>query len=52
MGTEKNNYIGPERRVAERRVIADRRASTRFNDTLGRRSGIDRRLPVSLAHWA
>ena len=47
MGADNNNkYAGPERRVAERRVLADRRATTRFSDVLGRRSGVDRRLPV------
>jgi len=47
MGTDNNNkYIGPERRVAERRALADRRNITRFSDVLGRRSGVDRRLPT------
>ena len=45
MGTENNKYNGPERRVAERRALADRRSTTRFSDVLGRRSGVDRRLP-------
>lgn len=52
MGTDNNNYNGPERRVAERRIMADRRCSTRFNDVLGRRSGIERRLPVRVAQFA
>jgi hypothetical protein len=44
--TDNNNkYTGPERRVADRRVMADRRSTTRFSDVLGRRSGVDRRLP-------
>lgn len=47
MGTENNKYNGPERRVAERRVLTDRRSTTRFSDVLGRRSGVDRRLPAS-----
>ena len=47
MGTENNKYNGPERRVAERRAMSDRRSTTRFSDVLGRRSGVDRRLPES-----
>ena len=47
MGAGNNNkYTGPERRVAERRVLADRRGTTRFSDVLGRRSGVERRLPM------
>lgn len=46
MGTDNNNYNGPERRVVDRRVQDDRRNTTRFSDVLGRRSGVDRRLPV------
>ncbi len=47
MGTDDNNkYNGPERRKAERRERDDRRNTTRFSDVLGRRSGVDRRLPV------
>jgi len=46
MGTDNNKYKGPERRVTERREIADRRNTTRFSDVLGRRSGVERRLPV------
>ena len=47
MGTNDNNkYNGPERRANDRRVGEDRRASTRFSDVLGRRSGVERRLPV------
>ena len=46
MGTDNNNYNGPERRVAERRVLSDRRNTTRFSDVLGRRSGVERRLPI------
>jgi hypothetical protein len=46
MGADNNNkYTGPERRVADRRTMADRRSTTRFSDVLGRRSGVDRRLP-------
>ena len=33
-----------ERRVKQRRVVKDRRAKARFGDTLGRRSGLDRRI--------
>ena len=46
MGTDNNNYNGPCRRVSERREMADRRNTTRFSDVLGRRSGVERRLPV------
>ena len=48
MGTENNNnkYDGPERRANDRRFYEDRRTITRFSDVLGRRSGVDRRLPV------
>ena len=47
MGTENNNnYSSPERRVEDRRRNDDRRNITRFSDVLGRRSGVDRRLPV------
>ncbi len=47
MGTNDNNkYSGPERRNNDRRVSNDRRDNTRFSDVLGRRSGVERRLPV------
>lgn len=46
MGTDNNNYNGPERRASDRREMADRRGTTRFSDILGRRSGVDRRLPT------
>ena len=46
MGTDNNKYNGPERRVSERREQSDRRNTTRFSDVLGRRSGVDRRLPA------
>ena len=46
MGTDNNKYNGPERRVADRRELDDRRNTTRFSDILGRRSGVERRLPV------
>ena len=48
MGTNDNNkYDGPERRAhRDRRTGEDRRANTRFSDVLGRRSGVERRLPV------
>ncbi len=46
MDTGNNKYNGPERREVERRVTDDRRTTTRFSDVLGRRSGVDRRLPV------
>ena len=48
MGTDNNNkYTGPERRVANRRMTGDRRDVTRFSDVLGRRCGVDRRLPTA-----
>ena len=41
-----NNYIGPERRTVavDRRDTKDRRIIVRFEDVLGRRSGVERRL--------
>jgi hypothetical protein len=52
MGTDNNNYSGPERRVSDRRESADRRDTTRFSDVLGRRSGVERRLSVRVAQFA
>ena len=52
MGTDNNKYNAFERQatdlreVVDRRVVADRRDITRFCDVLGRRSGVDRRLPM------
>ena len=46
MGAENNKYNGPERRADDRRERSDRRDTIRFSDVLGRRSGVDRRLPV------
>ncbi len=46
MRTDNNKYNGPEKRDFVRRVVVDRRATTRFSDVLGRRSGIERRLPI------
>ena len=47
MGTDNNNkYTGPCRRVDDRRRMSDRRGTTRFSDVLGRRCGVDRRLPT------
>ena len=46
MGNDNNKYNGPERRVNDRREMDDRRDTARFSDILGRRSGVDRRLPV------
>ena len=47
MLTDNNNkYTGPERRINDRRSIDDRRDTTRFSDILGRRSGVERRLPM------
>ncbi len=56
MGSDKNKYNAPERQVAnrrelvERRELTDRRDTTRFSDVLGRRSGIERRLPMRPDH--
>ena len=52
MGTDNNNYKGPERRAGDRRAVSDRRGATRFSDTLGRRSGVERRLSVRVSHFA
>jgi len=52
MGTDNNKYNGSEKRVADRRVQEDRRTTTRFSDVLGRRSGVDRRLPVRAQAYA
>ena len=46
MRTDNNKYNGPEKRAIARRVVVDRRATTRFSDVLGRRSGVERRLPI------
>ncbi len=47
MGSDNNKkHTEPERRVAERREVLDRRVTTRFSDVLGRRSGVERRLPI------
>jgi len=46
MGTDNNKYNDPERRVCDRRELADRRVTARFSDILGRRSGVERRLPI------
>ena len=52
MASTDNNYNGPERRVNDRRNVADRRITIRFGDILGRRSGVERRVawkPVKTA---
>ena len=46
MRSDNNNYNGSERRILDRRQVADRRGATRFSDVLGRRTGVDRRLPT------
>ena len=46
MGTDNNKNNAPERRAHDRREVADRRVTARFSDVLGRRSGVERRLPV------
>ena len=45
---EIDNYDGINNRVAIRRRM-DRRRTTRFNDALGRRSGVERRLSESVS---
>ena len=47
MGSDNNNYNGPDRRANNRRITVDRRNITRFSDVLGRRSGVERRLPMN-----
>jgi len=47
MGSNNNNNLDLEKRVAERRKTIDRRHAIRFSDALGRRSGIERRLPIN-----
>ncbi len=47
MGTNSNIHNGSERRISERRKKADRRCAIRFSDVLGRRSGVERRLPTN-----
>jgi hypothetical protein len=44
MASKDNKNNIPERRIEERRKMKDRRATIRFGDALGRRSGIERRL--------
>jgi hypothetical protein len=46
MGADNDKYNDPDRRLLDRRKLADRRDTTRFSDVLGRRSGVDRRLPM------
>ncbi len=47
MGSENKHYNVPERRIKDRRHTEDRRVSARFHDILGRRSGVERRLPIA-----
>lgn len=49
--TKNNNYNGPERRGIDRRLMEDRRVATRFSDILGRRSGVERRLPIRFSQF-
>ena len=44
MGSGNNNNIEQERRNDERRASQDRRVAVRFEDVLGRRSGVERRV--------
>ena len=46
MGVDINKDNDPERRLFDRRELVDRRDTTRFSDVLGRRSGVERRLPM------
>jgi len=39
-----NNYDGKERRAEARRIAKDRRDIVRFEDVLGRRTGVERRV--------
>lgn len=50
MDANNNNYSGPEKRTVatDRRSIRDRRLIVRFEDVLGRRSGVERRLGVDI----
>ncbi len=47
MGSGNNNNSETERRTQPRRVNTDRRVVVRFEDVLGRRSGVERRLSDS-----
>lgn len=47
MKSGNNNYSETERRAQQRRLKNDRRTVVRFEDILGRRSGVERRLAVS-----
>lgn len=49
MGTNNNKDNSSERRISDRRKTTDRRCATRFSDALGRRSGVERRLPMKLS---
>ena len=50
MDANNNNYSGPERRsvATDRRDTRDRRGIVRFEDVLGRRSGVERRLGIDV----
>jgi len=50
MDANNNNYSGPERRSVDtdRRDARDRRGIVRFEDVLGRRSGVERRLGIDV----
>jgi hypothetical protein len=50
MDADNNNYIGTERRAkaTDRRDTDDRRTIVRFEDLLGRRSGVERRLGIDI----
>lgn len=47
MKTNDKDYHSVEKRAADRRETVDRRCTIRFSDMLGRRTGIERRLPTN-----
>ena len=47
MANGENKSAQEKRKEKERRQLEDRRTEVRFNDELGRRTGIERRLEVS-----
>jgi hypothetical protein len=46
-----NNFT-QEIRLSERRKVGDRRKIARFSDELGRRLGVERRLPIKNSGYA
>ena len=47
-----NNDKAMEKRKQKRRIAVDRRDAVRFDDSLGRRTGIERRLSESITSSA